>query len=133
MGNGVSMLFESEEGEFRLTTTSRYQCSCIFGGYATVGETASLFGTAYRHHYYRSAIGNPSTYTLDGDSQGRRCAHSSMTWQNTPSPELSNMTDSGLYYSLLGNPVACSSVCAGGKNGNVIGPSGPILGAASCD
>jgi hypothetical protein len=133
-GGGTAL---AEEGEYWAESHLIFQCSCavgyIDGGGGSV--TGSLASTPYRHHYVRTNIGNPSTYTLHEDSRNLKCSHTTLTW-NGPPPghvQYNEMADSGLYYSFMGQDIGCSSVCSNGWSYAVLGPSGSTLGAASCD
>jgi hypothetical protein len=122
------------EGTYWAEDHVTLQCDCGVGLIDGGGTYLSWFIGAYpfRHHYERIAVGNPSTYALMNDSFGRMCAHMTLTWPSSPSPEPAWLTDSGLYFTLFGDPIGCNSICAGGKNDTVLGPSGPLLDPASC-
>lgn len=144
--NGVVLAYKWAKGQW--TATAQTGANLAIAGspdgtYKAIG-TASQPATglhigcnvafagkeAYRHHYNLTSMGNPNVYTLDQDSKNRRCSHSTLTW-NQPGANV-GMTDSGLYFSIVGMPVGCVSVCTATKWGQVLGPSGPVLGPASC-
>jgi hypothetical protein len=111
-----------------------FMCSCAVGLLDGGGTSISwpISSQLYRHNYYRTQIGMPSTYTLDQDSQGKQCAHATLTWPSSPSPEPSWLTAEGFFYTLLGQPVACLSHCQRDKFGVATGPSGVVGAPASC-
>jgi hypothetical protein len=130
---GASAL--EEDGDYWGESSLVFQCSCAVGFISGGGGSISspVASEPYRHHYWRSGIeGGNSVYSLEENSQGKRCSHTTLTWPSAPSPNPSTMNDSGLYWSILGNPVACLSVCTAGQTLPVLGPSGPTLGPASC-
>jgi hypothetical protein len=119
-------------GNYSFYNDASVTCSCFGTGLGAGGGSAYGTSVLYRHHYTRTSVGNPSTYTLDSSSQNRRCSRSTMTWPSAPSPEPTLMNDEGFYWSLFGNPVACLSQCTATHNLPVVGPSGPTLGPATC-
>lgn len=131
-GLSTYMNVPTAEGNYAFSSNVTVNCSCFGSGLGAGGGNGSAASQAYVHHYLRTAIGNPSTYTLQPDSLGKRCSHSTLTWPSSPSPEPTQMSDDGLYYSFAGNPVACLSVCTSGWAIPVKGPAGPTLAAASC-
>ena len=123
-GDNVALDAYSSEGTYNAKaigagSSSGYACSPF----------APVQIAAYRHHYDFSAMGNPNTYSLNEDSYNRACSHIAMTWDPT---HLGGITDSGVFAHFFTQPVACLSVCAGGKNGSASGPGGNTLAAASC-
>jgi len=133
MGAGGASALE-QDADYWAESSLTFQCSCAVGYISGGGASISspVGGEPYRHHYLRTAIGSPSTYTLEPNSENKRCSHSTLTWASSPSPEPTKMNDAGVYWSVLGNPVACLSVCSADWTLPAMGPSGPTLGPASC-
>lgn len=123
-----------QDGDYWAESNLTFQCSCsvgyISGGGGSISSPA--LSQLYRHHYLRTAIGNPSTYTLQPDSQNKSCSHSTLTWPSSPSPEPTRMNDEGFYWSIFGNAVACLSLCTADWALPAEGPSGTTGGPASC-
>lgn len=120
------------EGNYSFWSDAFVNCSCFGSGLGAGGGNGAAGRELYRHHYLRTAVGSPSTYTLEANSQNKRCSHSTLTWPSSPSPEPTRMNDEGFYWSFFGNPVACLSVCTAGWDEPALGPSGPTLGPATC-
>ena len=117
---------EGEDGVYEALGTADQPATGLHIGCIVV----SIDTQPYRSHYYLSEIGSPNIYLLDSDSTGKKCSHSSFTWNATHF----NMTDHGLYFSFGGIvPLACTGICKSGKNGSVIGPNGSVGGQGHCD
>lgn len=119
-------------GNYSFYNDASVTCSCFGTGLGAGGGSAYATSSLYRHHYTRTSIGNPSTYTLDSNSQNLRCSRSTLTWPGSPSPEPSQMNSEGFYWSFFGNPLFCLGVCSGGHTLPVVGPAGPTYGPSSC-
>lgn len=145
--NGTVLAYRSRHGQWSITAETEVYLSpegSPDGTYQAIGTASqpvtglhigcnvSLAGKeAYRHHYRLATMGNPNVYRLHEDSYARQCAHTEMAWHQGGANLF--MTDQGLYFSFIGRPIACLSVCSPGFWGSVIGPAGNPLGPASCD
>lgn len=130
MSASFNVPFEGDFGEWRMTTSIGYYCSCQLS-YQQTGSTAQFWTVPYLSHYTMTAMGNPNnTYTVDEDSRQRKCSHSTMTWNIT---SLSGMSDDGIHQAFGLTFVGCTGICKRGRTLPVIGPpaDGP-LGASAC-
>lgn len=121
------------DSDYSVVTRGTFYCPCsqLNMGF---GFTQFINSRGYNHHYDfygEGSPGLPDTFTLNGDSSGRRCSHQSLTLLVTS--HAVHMTDNGFYYDFFGAPFGCFSQCSAGWAGAASGPSGPTLSAANCD
>lgn len=133
----MGLSFNGEEGQYNFYCTGTYHCSCIGppgGGGGTAGYGGGQYTLTYKinlHYRLSEILAGLDRYTLNPDSVGRRCSHTSLRY-SAPSGTPFDMTDTGFFYQSLALPSACVTFCSSGKKGAVAGPSGSATGEANC-